>query len=131
MMKWKAYFWLMSLLLAVALALEFAEPSDVSLIDVIDYLSSGFSLIAVFGYAYSRALINPGTWRIWLPIVVVWDIVVLARQVVKEDIGFDAWTLAAMIVFGSILVIPEYVAVYRYGNRRLALWASKTTPSGE
>ena len=71
-MRWKVYLWLMALLFVVALGFEIAEPADAPLIDAIDYLSWGFSLIGVFGYAYSRAVINQRIWRIWLPILVVW-----------------------------------------------------------
>lgn len=128
---WKAYFWLTALLMtgAVFFALQYSQSPAWT--DVVGYGTWLVSLIGVFGFAYSRTIINERLWQTWFPIVVLWDVGVLVTQYVYEPLEMEPWlmnpwllTVAAIIT--GILVLPEYVALYLYGYRSNPLWASKS-----
>ena len=115
----------MSALLLTALVLAVLEPSDSMVIDTIDYGVSGLSLIGVFGYAYSRAIATRTLWRVLLPVVIAWDGSMLIRQYLDPEIGKDFLTFAVIVLVGDILVVPTYVAVFRYGYKNSVLWSNR------
>ena len=124
---WKTYFWLMAALVvgAVFSGLHFSETPELS--DVVDYGTWLFSLIGVFGFAYSKIIMNKRLWQVWLPIVVLWDVGVLAKQYVYEPVEMEPWFLALLAVIAGVLILPEYLALYFYGYRSNPLWASKSS----
>jgi hypothetical protein len=120
---WRVYFWLVGLFLVIALVAEIVEPADDPFVDTVDYLTSGFSLAGLFGYAYSRRILSQTIWRIWLPIAVVWDLALLVRQVTKGNLASDLVTFFAIALLWAIVAVPVYVAIYRYGYRSPDLWS--------
>jgi hypothetical protein len=121
---WRIYLWLMSVLFVIALAATLVEAAEDSLVDLLDYAGWGISLVGVFGYAYSRPIWSRRLWRWWLPIILVWDLCILPRQLSKEDFASDAPTLIATILVSVLLVLPQYVALYRYGYEEGHAWAT-------
>ena len=122
---WKVYFWLMTALAVAVFVFDFhfyemSEPSD-----VLEYGIWFFSLIGVFGFAYSKIIVSKRLWQVWLPIVVLWDVGLSVKQYLYDSVEIESWFLALMIVIGGILVLPEYLALYFYGYRSNPLWASK------
>lgn len=84
-----------------------------------------FSLVGVFGFAFSRTILNRRLWQIWLPGVVIWDSAVLTEEYLHEPMAVDSWFILAYVLVGVILVLPEYVALYLYGYRSNLLWPTK------
>jgi hypothetical protein len=122
---WRFYFWLMSALFVVAVGFELFQPSDDRFVTVVDYLAWGFSLVGLFGYAYRRIILRREIWRTWLPLVLIWDSGVLLRQFWREDLGDDVALFVAIVAFTTLAVIPQYVALYRYGYRSPELWGNR------
>jgi hypothetical protein len=119
---WRVYFWLVTVLFGVLLVAEFIEPGDDTVADAVDSATWGFSLIGVFGFAYSRAILSQRLWQIWLPIVVVKDLFILSRQFSTGHIELETATFAFIAVISVIVFIPEYIALYRYGYQSETLW---------
>jgi hypothetical protein len=121
---WRIYFWLMTALLLAAVVAEIVVPADDLLINAADYVLSGFSLVGLFGYAHRRIIFKQLIWRAWLPLILVWDLGVMLRHFARGDLGGDAATVVTVILFGTLVVVPLYVALYRYGYRSSELWGN-------
>lgn len=100
---------------------EIPTPSD-----LVDYGTWLFSLIGVFGYAYSIGIIRKPLWQAWLPIVVLWDIGSMAYQQMHDPIEMEPWFIVIIALIAAIMLLPEYLALYLYGYRSNSLWTSKT-----
>jgi hypothetical protein len=122
---WRIYFWIMAALLAVFVVVGFIKPGSEPLLDVVDYLVSAFTLVGLFGYAYSRRIWSQGAWRVALPIVVIWEFVNTARGLTKGDLG-NVVEAAIYVALIFAIVVPAYVALYRYGYRSPELWTPAT-----
>lgn len=124
---WKIYFWLMAILVVGALLLDARYSDGRDLLDILDYGTWLFSLVGVFGFAYSKVIMNKRLWQIWLPIVVIWDVSVPAIQHMHEPLEMEPWFLALAAAIAAMLVLPQYVALYFYGHRSDGLWSSGNT----
>lgn len=122
---WKLYFWLMISLVIVAAFYELYDENAMEVSDVADYGTWLFSLAGVFGFAYSKVFLHRRLWRVWLPIIVVWDIGFLVKQYLQDPVELDPSLLVFTAVFFVLIVAPQYLALYLYGYRSNALWATK------
>ena len=117
---WKTYFWLVAGLLVVDVVrfpLHYSETLELT--DIVDYGTWLFSLIGLFGFAYSKIILSKRLWQVLLPIVVLWDIRIWINLYAYESVG--------VAVVAGILILPEYLALYFYGYRSNPLWASKNS----
>lgn len=124
-MGWKIYFWILLILLLIAYsAILMAMPS------VWDFIDPIFSLIAlagVFAYGYKKKLFSANFWRIWLLVIISWDLtynILLTdylgvaqqlRSITEEETFYEE-------LFSWVLIIPEYIALYLLGFKSVALW---------
>jgi len=118
---WKLYAWCMAVLFACAIADTLMHsPSTVSCFDVAFSIAT---LIAVFGFAYKKAILESTVWRFWLYWIVAWD---LMYATFFEDWSFlNAWNTPKVIIAIAVAVIfaaPTYVALYLYAFRSESLW---------
>lgn len=122
---WKLYLWLMvALVIGAALSEPYSEES-LEAPDIIDYGTWLFSLVGVFGFAYSRAFLRRRLWQAWLPIVVVLDVGLLVKQYAEDTTELDPQFIVFLVVFFVIIVVPQYVALYLYGYGSNSLWSAK------
>jgi len=122
---WRIYAWVMAALLLLALVLTVFEGSGSIIIDAIDYGVSALSLVGVFGYAYGRAIATRAFWRVLLPVLIAWDSGMLIRQYLDPETGSDLLIFSVIVVLVASLLVPSYIAVFRYGYRSPALWTSR------
>lgn len=102
------------------------DPEPWEIRDIAELSAWVFSLVGVFGFAYSRVLLRPLVWRAWLPTVIIWDIwvVVIETAMVPNE---SSISLAAMVsVLMLVLILPEYLALYFYGYRSNEIWQKQT-----
>jgi len=122
---WKAYFWLVVVLVIATVILQFQFGQMPGPSDFFDYGVWLFSMVGVFGFAYSKLIVGKRLWQVWLPVVLIWDIGLMAKQYVFEPMEMEPWFMVVVLVIGGILVLPEYLALYLYGYRSDSLWSSK------
>lgn len=123
---WKIYLWLMVVLLVVVVGFDVYDKNPPSAIDILDYLTWIFSLVGVFGFAYNRAILSQDLWRVWLPVVIAWDVWIAAREYYSEPIDLDLVTLVILSIIIGALALPEYVALFFYGYRSQQIWKTST-----
>ena len=119
---WKIYLW--AIVSLIVLAYASFGPAWMQPLDYIDFAISTVGLVGLFGYAYSRQIFSEEFWRIWLPIEVIWDltyILVVTRMGLGNQID-DAPTNTLEDLLWMLIVLPLYVALFRYGHRSAALW---------
>ena len=120
---WRSYAWLLASAGAASFLL-IANSNSVTLA-VLDAVATCICLGGLFAYVYRRRLLATWFWRIWLPGVVLWDLLynlgLLHRLIgVRVDEGPRAdWRLGIIVlIVGIPVVLPAYVALYRYGRGR-------------
>jgi hypothetical protein len=124
---WKTYIWLMAVLFAAAVSIDLYYYESRDILDIIFYGTWLFSLVGVFGFAYSKIIMSKRLWQFWLPIVVLWDAGLLVNQFIYEPLEMEPWFLVSVVVITGIMMLPEYLALYFYGYRSNPLWSLKSS----
>jgi hypothetical protein len=126
-MWWKIYFWGYALLLITTYYFLYFKGRP----KVWDYLDSPLSVIAmvgVFGFAYEIKLFTPQFWKLWLIVIIGWDLIynilitkILgeAQQIEIEEEGSPSWLAT---ITNWVFIFPQYVALYLYSNRSPNIW---------
>ena len=60
-----------------------------------------------------------------LPVLIAWDSGMLIRQYLDPETGSDLLIFSVIVVLVASLLVPSYIAVFRYGYRSPALWTSR------
>ena len=118
---WKLYFWL---LVFALLALNGAAVKrGFSMRDAIDVPISLTGLAGVFGFAYQKSIFVSIFWRVFLPVIFVWDI--FANFLGNGVSGLRDFTwleIVFVIAVYYVLFSAEYVALYLYAFRSEKIW---------
>ncbi len=103
----------------------YSNDVQLSLIDHGYYIFAAVALLGLFGYAYEMRFLNVYTWRMLLPVILVWDATLAAfsyAEIHSEISVEDQSLLYRSMAIGFILVIPQYIALYFYGFRSREIW---------
>jgi hypothetical protein len=128
---WKIYFVIFSLLLLFAYY-DFISKG-ITIYDSVDIVISLTALTGLFGYTFTKKIHSQTFWRIWLFVIVIWDlfynlyltaILGVAQGVAQEG---DKINITEMLI-AFIFIFPEYVALYLYGYKSTELWEHKNNP---
>lgn len=84
-----------------------------------DCIMSGFGLAGLFGYAFRRRLLHARVWVICALILPVWDLIS----------NFVYEVSAAGTAFAIAVLLPKYVALWRYGHSS-EIWEAEATEPG-
>ena len=106
----------------VAAVIWFPEEMELEAVDYIDFVFAAFSLVGVFGFAFKKTVLSQSTWKVYLPFIILWDISYSALRdewVGGEELIYETMALGLM----ALILIPQYVAIFRYGFRSKQLWA--------
>jgi hypothetical protein len=130
---WKIYFWIILISQIIYSAALVAAPDamEANTFDYIDAVIYGGVLPGLYGFAYCKRILNRKIWQFFFPFNVIWDI---WSTVATGD--WDEWKTLSIpistIIATSIIlfVIPQYVALFRYGFREQALWAQGDNNDG-
>jgi hypothetical protein len=122
-MIWKIYFFILSLLYTAYMVAAILYPEAMEL-ESIDYFDLGFALLAlvgVFGYAFRRTVLSKNVWKLYLPFIILWDIgfaTLRNEWIGGKDLMYEIMALIIIV----LTLIPQYVALFRYGFRSAQLW---------
>jgi len=122
---WKFYFWFMLVsqsiyCVAIVVAPETLEAEALDYIDAVIYV---VVLLAIYGFVYSKRILNRKTWQVFFPLILLWDLWSLVF-----DGDWEQWWQSGPVVLVvlasviAVLMIPQYIALFRYGFRERALW---------
>ena len=120
-MGWKIYFWCLSILLLFTYGSIFSDSP--SAVDFLDAPFSGIALSGLFAFAYGKRFVNRHFWRVWLIVIVCWDLIY--NLVFTHYLGIAHPELTGSVaetLMGLVLLMPEYIALYLYGYRSDNLW---------
>lgn len=111
---WKAYAFLRAGLFFAGYI--YLLVADFQAFVVPDCIMSGLGLVGLFGYAFRWKLLIPRLWVICAIVLPVWDFVS----------NFVYEVSPAGTVFAMAILIPEYVALWRYG-RSSEIWVAEAS----
>ena len=112
-----------------AISLLLGSPT---VFEVVDAPMAATALIGVFGLAFRIRMGRPDFWRVFLPSLLVWDIVY--NFIVRELLGVASQPVEGAwweLFIGLALLMPVYAALLFYGYRSTAVWAGPTGSPGE
>ncbi len=129
-MGWKIYFWVLTGILILTYSDIFFN--DPIVYDFIDLPITITAMVGLFGYAYKKCIAHAGLWRKWFFIIIVWDLLynlyfrvdLLKEATVHEQpLPLAFWIILFLVA--SVIILPEYIALYLYGFRSKQLWDEK------
>lgn len=118
----KFYFCLLIIFYLVAIVLTIGDEEPISYFDGFDLIVGLVTMVGIFGYAYSKKILNAFFWKCYLPLIVIWDgynlydLIVSDSDLLTEDFGI--WFLVFMSFIFVVLLVPSYVAIYLYGREK-------------
>ncbi|MDH5226481.1 MAG: hypothetical protein OEW50_03595 [Gammaproteobacteria bacterium] len=96
---------------------------EVSALTFANWVLSAVLLTAVWGYALQRAVGTAAYWRAAFWLVLFANAVMLVPVLLVG--GPVVWFTGAL----TLLIVPAYVAAFRYGYRSPGVWGASTTRS--
>jgi hypothetical protein len=122
---WKLYLFAGLFMYGIALVISAYGFLLVQVADVASYVLGSAALVGLFGYCYGKSILSPRTWRIFLPVLVLFDLLAVSvlepRGLVWAVPGEEAAaTSLSWSIFSYVLNLPLYLALYRYGFKRSA-----------
>ena len=115
---WRVYAFFLSGL--YGLTLPYVVATDSRAILIPDMVFSVVGLIGLFAFAYRKRILRRWLWVAWAALLPVWD--VLFSFVLHKSPGETAGPVATALPL--LLVVPEYVALWRYGLSSKDIWRS-------
>ena len=109
----------------MAVVLDYSDNTELDILDHGHRVFAALALLGLFGYAYEVSFFNANTWRILLPVIVVWDAYLVLTSYIDTSAEISVenqWRLYTFLVLGSVFLIPQYIALYLYGFRSKEIW---------
>jgi hypothetical protein len=135
-------FWIMYFALAFLIVLHgfLAEGIPVmcqigdDIYHIANNIITAFGLVGVFGYAFRIRIFSPTIWKIYFPVIILWDIpcsYVLTSEFLDLSV-IDYWsTFWTNFLIGLFLWIPYYVALFLYAFRFLKIVNNRKLSSND
>jgi len=118
-MFWKIYAILLTVILVTAYVIVFV--GGVQTLHYVDLPISIIALVGLYGFAFQVKLVNIWIWRVWLGIVVAWDMYYNFYDAISSAPEFSPLIIGGIVVAIGI-IIPEYIALFLYGFRSHSIW---------
>ena len=121
--RWKIFFWFLFGMEVLSLSMMVLDRDPV--VEIIsEVIVYSLVLLGVFGYAYSRRLLNRLVWKSIIPVALIYDAYGLASV---DYSGIEtAWELVFLLTFVAItlgpILIMQYITLFRYAYRSTRLW---------
>lgn len=96
---------------------------EVSALTFANWVLSAVLLTALWGYALQRPIGSAAYWRAAFWLVLFANAVMLVPVLLTG--GPVVWFTAAL----TLLIVPAYIAAFRYGHRSPGVWGATTTRS--
>lgn len=113
---WKVYLWLAFITYA---GLTVYTGTGRSLSFWLEVLFTLVAFVGLYGYAYSRPIGKAIFWRVWLFVLICWDLV-------SALVHVNLLNLLMLVPFFWFFV-PLCVALYKYGFRSAMVWEGGRT----
>jgi len=125
---WRAYFWFILVsqsiyTVAIVVAPKAMETKTSDYFDTVIYVGV---LLAIYGFVYCKRIFSRKIWQVFFPLILLWD-----SWSIIFDGDWEQWRQSGpviLIVFIGIfliLMVPQYIALFRYGFREQALWENR------
>lgn len=117
----KVYFWIMAVSFPILLWNDVTDGEPLREIDYLDYIFWAVALAGVFGYCYSKSILNVKFWKLFLPFIVIWDAFFITEkflndsEILTEEFGIEFIAFAVLLYL--LIVLPQYVAIYYYSYK--------------
>jgi hypothetical protein len=115
---WVTYATLLTFGVLAGEARNVSTSGEIAALTLANWVLSAALLTALWGYAMQRAIGNPAYWRAAFWLVLLANGVMLVPVLLAG--GAVVWFTGAL----TLLIVPAYVATYRYGYRSPAIWAA-------
>jgi len=88
----------------------------------LDLIMCAFGLIALFGYAYKKRILNIAFWKVFAPCFVIWSAYFFLHEnfIFSDGKSIEPNFVIALIVLA--ICIPGYIGPFLYGYRSIELW---------
>jgi hypothetical protein len=114
---WVVYAALLSFAVLAGEAVNLSRGSELSAVTLANWTLSAALLTALWGYALQRRIGSQRYWR-----VVFW-LVLFANAVMLVPVLLGDRAVALFTAALTLLIVPAYLAAYRYAYRSPRLWA--------
>ena len=121
---WKIYFFAISLIAFYGTFIYLSSEGA----GFAEYLSLILLLIAsvgLFGFCFLKKFLFPRFWLVFLVIYFVYGFVYIFITKVDVRLGMSDVMFYASFVFGLVVSMPGYYALYAYGNSDNPIWSKK------
>ena len=112
----RIYFWAICLLIITLTIIDFDDGIPMEWKDYVDWIFSIISLSGVYAYCYSKPFLTAVFWRVFLPILMAWDLFFVMTSSTEDPSIFstdDGFIILSIIVFIYIVLLaPSYIALY-------------------
>lgn len=106
----------MLLFILTSLWFNITDEEPLEAIDYFDYIFWSLALAGVFGYSFSKNILNNNFWKLFLPFIVVWDFYIIDYVIIRDPeilseeygVGFIIFTA----IFYFLFKFPEYIGIY-------------------
>ena len=122
-MFWKIFFVFNVIIISGTIVTEFIYPeyADFSWMSIIQYLSNIVGVIALYGLAFKRVILNKNAWQIAVPAILIVDIVYPAIAIYSErnEIFSDlsvgiSFPVVFAFAFGAIYMVIYFIGLIKY-----------------
>jgi len=112
-MGWKIYFWLILVIAVISYPVVIVTKFNLwILIDIVLWI---ITFMGLYSYAYKKKILNEKFWRIWLFVIIPWDVASIL-------IIFDIESSITERLINWSFVIPAYIALFLLGFKSQSLW---------
>jgi hypothetical protein len=129
---WKFYFWFNVVMLCIIIIaiIGVMKLSDIhifegaTLLDYIDIISSTITMIAIYGYAYSKPILFQKVWIASAVTYLSWCVfyVVIAPFIFGIEQYGEPATLDLTSLISAAFYIPTCIAIYLYAFKSGHIW---------
>jgi len=122
--RWKVFFWLV-FVLEIFSIISFFTDAELNIYEAVaELIFYSFVLIGLYGFAYKKRIFKAMLWRIFIPLLLVYDIYSIAT--VEFGPTEDKNEFIILAIFTAVIIIPlmlfQYMALIKYAFKSTDLW---------
>lgn len=122
--RWKVFFWLV-LVLEIFSIISFFTDAELNIYEAVaEFIFYSFVLLGLFGFAYKKRIFNPMIWKVFIPLLLIYDIYSIAT--VELGPTEDENEFIILAIFTAAIIIPlmlfQYMALIKYAFKSTSLW---------
>lgn len=128
--RWKLFFWLILVLEILSLIDMFSDESAPAYKLILECVVYSMVLLGLFGFAYHKRIFVALVWRLVLPLVFFYDLLMLITSDWQEVTELKAVegmyvVIGLLVIILLPLMLIQYYALFRYGFKSAFIWNSE------